>query len=126
LAKFSLGDNHGAIIDYDRGIAFNPDDVLAYNNRGLAKFYLGDNYGAIDDYDRVIALNPDHAKAYYNRSNVEFQLGDRSAAIADLTTAAELFNHQGQISLADWLMRLLQRYLETEVSASAAKSAYAD
>ena len=37
IAKSNLGDDVGAIIDYDKVIEMNPKDVEAYNNRAIAK-----------------------------------------------------------------------------------------
>ena len=37
----------------------NPEDVVAYYNRGLCKYDLGDNIGAIADYDKALELNPE-------------------------------------------------------------------
>jgi tetratricopeptide (TPR) repeat protein len=76
-------DNQGAIADYNEAIRLNPNDAVAYYNRGNAKSDLGDNQGAIADYNEAIRLNPNDAEAYYNRGVVKSDLGDNQGAIAD-------------------------------------------
>jgi len=100
LAKYNLGDNRGAIADYDRAIKLKPYYSLAYNSRGLAKSNLGDNQGAIADYDRAIQINQNWgafdsnyfglSSAYYNRGNAKLNLGDNQGAIADYDRAIQL------------------------------------
>ena len=36
-----LGEYQRAIEDYDKAIQLDPDDAMAYNNRGVAYYYLG-------------------------------------------------------------------------------------
>jgi tetratricopeptide (TPR) repeat protein/S1-C subfamily serine protease len=87
LTKHEMGDNQGAIVDYDRAIALNPKYALAYYNRGVAKYKMGDNQGTIVDYNRVIALNPKYALAYNNRGAVKYKMGDKQGAIVDYDRA---------------------------------------
>ena len=48
-AKSGMEDDKGAIADYSKVIGINPNDAVAYYNRGLSKYYLGDYYGACKD-----------------------------------------------------------------------------
>ena len=61
--KYQRGDFRGAIADFDRVIAINPDYADAYSNRGAAHAGSKDYPKAIADYDKAIALNPDLAEA---------------------------------------------------------------
>ena len=89
-AKSDLGDNEGAIRNYDKAIELNPKDAKAYVNRGLAKINLGDNEGAIRDSDKAIELNPQYAEAYVNRGFAKVLSGDKSGALLDLDIAKKL------------------------------------
>jgi tetratricopeptide (TPR) repeat protein len=86
-AKSALGNNQGAISDYDRAIAIDPQYVKAYYNRGVAKSALGNKQGAISDYDRAIAIDPQLANAYSNRGNAKSALGNKQEAISDYDRA---------------------------------------
>jgi tetratricopeptide (TPR) repeat protein/V8-like Glu-specific endopeptidase len=94
----------GALADYDRAIALNPNYAAAYNNRGNLKYQkLNNPQGALADYDRVIALNPNYAGAYNNRGNLKYQkLNNPQGALADYDRAitlnpnyAEAYNNRG-------------------------------
>jgi|GEM_PF-802550 len=89
-ARRDLGDLTGAISDYDRAIALDPQDVAAYNNRGNARRAQGDLTGAISDYDQAIAFDPQFAGAYYNRGNARRDQGDLTGAISDYDQAIAL------------------------------------
>ena len=83
----ALGDKQGAISDFDKAIAINPQVALAYYNRGIAKSALGDYHGAIRDFDKAIAINPQFAEAYNNRGSAKSALGDYQGAIRDFDKA---------------------------------------
>jgi tetratricopeptide (TPR) repeat protein/S1-C subfamily serine protease len=87
LAKFELGDEKGAVSDYDLAIAIEPKFALIYSNRGNAKSNLGDKKGAISDFDRAISIDPKDDAAYSNRGNVKSNLGDEKGAISDYNLA---------------------------------------
>ena len=87
FTKGDLGDNQGAIADYNQAIAIDPQLSTAYNSRGNAKRNLGDNRGAIIDYNQAIAINPQIDGAYYNRGLIKSALGDKQGAIADFKQA---------------------------------------
>ena len=87
--KSNLGDNQGAIADYNQAIKIQPDYSYAYNNRGSAKYELGDYQGAIADYNQAIQFKSDAALAYYNRGLAKYNLGDKQGAIADYNQAIQ-------------------------------------
>ena len=105
----ALGNNQGAISDFDRKIAIDPQSAEAYYNRGNAKSALGDKQGAISDFDKAISIEPQYVEAYVNRGIAKSDLGDKQGAIADLSKAAELFRQQGRMDLYQQAMGLIAK-----------------
>jgi tetratricopeptide (TPR) repeat protein len=68
----------------------NPNDVLAYHNRGDAYGLKGEVDRAISDYTKAIELNPNYAPAYTSRGRAYTSKGDYTRAVADVTKASEL------------------------------------
>src|SRR3989338_6791372 len=57
-----LNKEHDSAIEaYTKAIALDPNDALAYNNRGAAYANKGQYDRAIEDYNKAIALNPNDA-----------------------------------------------------------------
>jgi tetratricopeptide (TPR) repeat protein len=75
-------------------IQHNPNDVLAYQNRGDAYGLKGEVDRAISDYTRAIELNPNYAPAYTSRGRAYTSKGDYTRAVADVTKASELTPNQ--------------------------------
>ena len=88
--KFNSGDYSGAIEDCSKAIELNPENAIAYYNRGGAKLRQENYRGAIEDYSKVIELNPEFVIAYYNRGNARYALEDYRGAIGDYTKALVL------------------------------------
>ena len=87
-AKNDLKDHQGAIADYNKAIAINPQaDDASYYNRGTTKQHLKDYQGAITDYSKAIVINPQADDAYYNRGLSKRLLGDYQGAITDYSKA---------------------------------------
>ena len=53
-----LGDDKGAIADYDQAIKLKPDYADVYMVRGVVRRKLGDTKGAIADYQKALELYP--------------------------------------------------------------------
>ena len=53
--RYRLGDNQGAVADYNEAVRINPNFAEAYTHRGNARDDLGDSQGALADYDRASA-----------------------------------------------------------------------
>jgi tetratricopeptide (TPR) repeat protein len=90
VVKSDLGDNKGAIIDYNKATELNPQYATAYSNRGINKFKLGDKVGAIKDFNQAIKINPTSELAYSNRGLAKYQSGDKIGAFVDTNKALEL------------------------------------
>ena len=98
IEEYEKGNYAAAIEHYNTAIESDPNDALAYNNRGLAYIEVGESEQALKDYDKAIELKPDYTEAYFNRGLAYFNLaplgfGDPEIVqkgIADLTKAIEL------------------------------------
>ena len=53
--RYRLGDNQGAVVDYNEAVRINPNFAEAYTHRRNARDDLGDSQGALADYDRASA-----------------------------------------------------------------------
>lgn len=87
-----LDDVQGALADYNKAIALNPQSVKAYYNREILKEdKLNDVQGALADYNKAITLDPKDALAYYNRGGLKVtKLNDIQGALADYDRAITL------------------------------------
>jgi tetratricopeptide (TPR) repeat protein len=54
--------------DFDQSINLDPQNPMAFHNRGTVKQKLEDYAGAIMDYNMAIQLAPDMANSYFNRA----------------------------------------------------------
>lgn len=90
LRKYREGDYEGAILDYGKAIALNPEDADTYSNRGLAYYKLKEYLKAIEDYDKSIMLDSKNADFYVKRGIVYDDLQKYSRAIEDYDTAIAL------------------------------------
>lgn len=80
LAKYSLGDYNGAVLDYTKVLFYKPD-ADTYYNRGNAKFALDDFLGAKEDYTKALEIDSDLFDAIYNLALTNFYLGEYAEAI---------------------------------------------
>ncbi len=83
--------NHPNTLDnYNHAILLNPNNLVAYYNRGNALYHLGDYQSALADYTQALTLNPNYSDIYNNRGLTRLQLGDPQGAIEDYTQAITL------------------------------------
>ncbi len=73
----------GAIVNFERAIALNPELSEAYYHRGIAYGKLQEYKLAIDDFNRTLEIKPRWAEAYNNRGNIYYKLKEYKTAIAD-------------------------------------------
>ena len=52
---------------FDEALAIDPNDALAWYNKGTFLSGLGKYSEAIECYDRALAINPNDALAWYNK-----------------------------------------------------------
>ena len=79
-----------AVNHYTQSIELDPNQITAYNNRGLAYTNLRNYNSAINDFHRAIEINPNYADAYNNRGVAYMRQGKRDHAIDDYNRAIEL------------------------------------
>jgi lipoprotein NlpI len=89
-AKFALRDFDGVIADCNQALQLNPDEIGAYDLRGLAKRLQKDLKGAIADFNQALELDADHALAYSFRGLTKDNLKDYDGALADCAKACAL------------------------------------
>ena len=93
LKKANSGDLKGAIEDFTKSIAANPNQLLSHHDRALARGLSKDYKGAIEDYTKVIELNNEikgednkwTESIYLERGFCRFMEEDDEGAIEDYT-----------------------------------------
>jgi tetratricopeptide (TPR) repeat protein len=91
IKRWQSKDLKKSIADYDKDIQLNPNDYIAYQNRGMSKYDSHDQEGAIDDFNQAIKLNPSSADNYYYRGIAKSNLpGDSKDAVKDFDRAIKL------------------------------------
>ena len=78
------------IEELNKFIQLDPNDAMAYNNRGTVYDKLDEYRLAIQDYGKAIQLDPNNAVAYFNRGFVYDILGEYAKASADFAKACSL------------------------------------
>jgi tetratricopeptide (TPR) repeat protein len=100
--KQKFPDSKKAIEYLSQAIRLDPNDALAYINRGIAYRNLKQYQQAINDYDQATRLDPSDADAYYNRGITYSHLKQYQHAIKDYDQAiqfdpgnAKAYNNRG-------------------------------
>lgn len=90
LTRYNNRDYNGAIADFDKAIALEPEFWASYMVRARARDSKGDYDGAISDYSKAIDLNPTFAKLYNDRGYVHYEKDNYERAIIDYNKAIEI------------------------------------
>jgi tetratricopeptide (TPR) repeat protein len=89
--KSFMRDEYGkTMADYDKLVELDPDNAVAYCERGDFYYEMDEYDKAVTDYNKAIELAPNDANAYYNRGCAYGEMGEYDKAIADYDTAIEL------------------------------------
>lgn len=84
-------DYKGAVIAHTQAIKFDPDNSLAWADRGFDRYRIGDTRGGIEDLTQVIRLVPFNSYgAYCGCGLMRAELGEDKEAISDFTNAIQL------------------------------------
>ena len=89
-ARADRSDYLGAIRDYDRALARDPDFPDAFNSRGVAFAAMGLGAKAIEDFDRAIAQDGNYAIAIFNRALALQSMGRIQEAAQGFQNAKEV------------------------------------
>lgn len=97
------GDAEAALEAYGEAIRANPNDVSAYNNRGVLQEQMGRFSDAFQDFNMVIALTGGQlAMPYYNVAALKERTGELQAALQNYDEAirvdprsAAAYNNRG-------------------------------
>jgi tetratricopeptide (TPR) repeat protein len=98
---------------YDDAVRLNPNDALAYYDRGRFRAFLGYVKEQIDDYDQVIEIDPNHADAYYRRGITRYLAGDKLGGVADLNKSADLLIHRKDVQSQQKGLDIVQQLQQT-------------
>ena len=83
--------NHPSSITYlSDAISLNPENELAYLNRGDAYYNLKQYEKAIEDYNKTIELDPENVIAYGRRGDAYGRLKQYESAIINYSKAIDL------------------------------------
>jgi len=90
LEKDAAGDQAGALEDFERAAALQPELPEPHLMLGIAYADRQDYARAIREYDLYLAVSPGNPAAWSNRAIAHLELGDLQAARADIDRAAQL------------------------------------
>lgn len=89
---YQMGDEMQTLNASSKIIELDPEDGMAYYNRGSIYSNLGLYEKALQDLNRTIELMPDYPSAYNNRGLVHEKMEHFTEAIDDFNKAIELEN----------------------------------
>jgi tetratricopeptide (TPR) repeat protein len=81
------GEMDGAIAQYRKALALDPDSELAHNNLGLALARRGRAEAAIAEYRAALRSKPDYGEAHNNLGSVLADQGRLAEAVAEYRAA---------------------------------------
>jgi tetratricopeptide (TPR) repeat protein len=76
--------------DLDRAVRLNPNDAMAYFNRGKVHSDRGDIERAMADFDQALRLKPELVEVYCARGDIYYKKGRYKLALGDYNRAVKL------------------------------------
>lgn len=76
-----------SIADFDKAIALNPQNAMAFNNRAWANFKWHKDARGLDDVEQALQLDPGSEYAWDTRAHLMQVLGRHDEAFKDYETA---------------------------------------
>ncbi|MEY9913453.1 tetratricopeptide (TPR) repeat protein [Catenulispora sp. MAP12-49] len=92
-ALYLLGDDQGALADFDRALTLDTQDRQAWAYRGDAYRWLRRFDEALADFDKAIELDPDYGWAYASRGETLRRMGRYERALEDFDKALSINPH---------------------------------
>ena len=105
--KYEAGDFKGAIENYTKCIAIEPNLAEAYHNRAMAKTNLKDFQGAILDHDKAISIDSTKADYFYNRARAKYFYNDLMGCLIDNSIVIQMNPNFGLAYLNRGLVRVM-------------------
>lgn len=120
-AQLMIGDYTNSRNSYDKALAQNPDEWMAYNQMGLLSSKLGNLQQALDYYKLSLNITQDSSSTHSNLAALQNKFGNYSQALGHAEDAIRLevtnANAHAHKSFALWN---LNRYSESRQSANTA------
>ncbi len=127
---FRTGNHQAAIYAYDAYIDRHPEDVVAWNNRGVVFDAMGDNASAVDSYGKAVELQPSYEVAWCNRGNSLTYMGKKPEAIKNYVQSIQVnrkyrpgYDYMVQLMMLDATPREVLKQVQ-EVETGIGESAY--
>jgi tetratricopeptide (TPR) repeat protein len=87
--RYQHGDINGAMEEFKKALALNPDNVNVHNSLGVCYGVVGAYDTALRCFADALERAPKDLMALYNAGLVHWILGDRTHALSSLLSAAE-------------------------------------
>ena len=79
-----------ALADCNAALEQEPNNVEAWDSRGMVHLKRGEFQAAYDDYNRAVSLRPGYGHYLYGRGIAQIRLGNADAGRADLANAEQV------------------------------------
>ena len=85
-----MGNQGGALLDFNRAIEIDENFAHAYSNRGAVKSDLGNYEGALVDFNKALEIDPNYAGSYTMRGKNYERQGNMTDACKDIKKGSSL------------------------------------
>ncbi|MEZ4825298.1 MAG: tetratricopeptide repeat protein [Bacteroidia bacterium] len=85
-----LEDYHMAREHFNHILTIDPENYVAYNERGNLSFRLKDYENALIDYNDAAKINQEYAEVFFNRGLLYLTIGEYTKAVEDVETGIKL------------------------------------
>jgi tetratricopeptide (TPR) repeat protein len=107
IAKYTIQDFQGALIDYDESLSF----CKSYNgfyNRGVLKMNIRDFEGALCDFDSASGMDTLVPDAYINKGFIFYQAGNLANALQNYNRALQIAPNDSRAFIGRGLTNIKQ------------------